>query len=351
MLLPNRNSRFLSTNRYFAILARKFKQDFPFLRSGARTMTDLPEIDPSSSPDNRLRRPGISILLTLLLVLIGFQLIGPLIGMLIAYPFFPGTPLEFQEAMKEPFQHPELKTSILLMQGTGTLFGMIVLPYFLLKKQGRSLAAIFDGYWYSRPTVMVIILVIVFMPFNSVFIEWNQNLHFPGDGWAREIEESLAEGVRYITQFTSTSDFVFAFIVIAILPAIGEEIVFRGLIQNDFYRATRNIHVAIWVSAVLFSAIHIQFFGFFPRMLLGALFGYLYYWSGNLWVAVLAHFVNNGFTVVAFYLYQKGMTEIDLEKVESTPWQLVVFSTVGTALLLYSFKTFYNHNPKSDIPD
>jgi membrane protease YdiL (CAAX protease family) len=228
---------------------------------------------------------------------------------------------------------------------------MIVLPYFLLKKQGRSLEKIFDGYWYSRPVLMVIVLVIVFMGVNSVFIEWNQNISFPGDQWARDIEKSLAEGVKFITQFNSPTDLIFAFVVIAILPAIGEEIVFRGMIQNDFYRATGNIHTAVWVSAILFSAIHIQFFGFVPRMLLGALFGYLYYWSGNLWIAVLAHFVNNGFTVVGLYLYQKGLINVDLENTTSTPWQAVAFSAVCTILLLYSFKTFYNNNPKSDIPD
>jgi membrane protease YdiL (CAAX protease family) len=271
--------------------------------------------------------------------------------MLLAYPFYPGTPVEFAEAIKDPFKHPELKTIILVMQGSGTFIGMILLPYFFLRFQRRSLPQLFNTNWYSRPVIMVIVLVIVFMGVNSVFIEWNQNLKFPGDEWARKIEETLAEGTKFLTRFDSPFDLILVFIVIAILPAIGEEIVFRGMVQNDMYRATGNIHVSIWVAAILFSAIHIQFFGFVPRMLLGALFGYLYFWSGNLWLAVLAHFVNNGFTVIGLYLFQRGIIDIDLEETSSTPWQAIVFSAACTVLLLYSYKSFYNHNPKSDIPD
>jgi uncharacterized protein len=307
-------------------------------------MSDLQE-------NNRLRSPLVSILVTLVAVLIGFQLIGPMIGMIIAYPFYTGTHLDFAKAMGDPFNHPEFKSTLLLMQGFGTFFGMIVLPWFLLRKQKRELSRLFDGPLYSRAILMVVLLVIVFMGVNSFFIEWNQNISFPGDEWARKLEETLAEGTKFITRFNSPSDLIFVFIVIAILPAIGEEIVFRGMIQNDFYRATRNIHVSIWVSAILFSAIHVQFFGFVPRMLLGALFGYLYYWSGNLWLAVLAHFVNNGFTVLGLYLYQRGIIDIDLESTNSTPWQAIAFSALCTVLLLYGYKNFYNNNPKSDIPD
>jgi uncharacterized protein len=307
-------------------------------------MSELPE-------SNSLRNPLVSILLTLVIVLLGFQLVGPMIGMMIAYPFFPGDHLEFAKAMQEPFKHPELKTTILFMQGLGTFFGMIVLPFFILRKQHRSLHQLFSGYWYARPAVIAAIVVIVFMGVNSVVIEWNQNISFPGDEWARRIEKTLAEGTKFLTQFNSLWDLVLVFIVIAIIPSIGEEIVFRGMIQNDFYRATKNIHIAIWVSSILFSAIHVQFFGFFPRLFLGALFGYLYFWSGNLWIAVLAHFVNNGLTVIGLYLYQKGIIDIDLEQTSSTPWQAVLFSAVCTVLLLYAYKTFYNNNPKSDIPD
>ena len=101
------------------------------------------------------------------------------------------------------------------------------------------------------------------------------------------------------------------------------------------------MHVAIWVSAFLFSAIHLQFFGFVPRLLLGVLFGYIYYWSGNLLYPVLAHFINNGFTLVMLYLYQIGITEMDIENTESVPVMVVLVSVILTFGLLAFFRRYH----------
>ncbi len=148
-------------------------------------------------------------------------------------------------------------------------------------------------------------------------------------------------GIEFFTAFDSSGDFLLGVVVIALLPAIGEELVFRGMLQPELFRATGNHHAAIWISAIIFSAFHLQFFGFVPRMLLGALFGYLYVWSGNLLIPMLAHFVNNGFSVLMMYLYQKGTIPIDLDAPEAAPWPLVVgFTTVFIALMYY-FKKFY----------
>ena len=132
--------------------------------------------------------------------------------------------------------------------------------------------------------------------------------------------------------------------MIAILPAIGEELVFRGMLQPELQRATGNIHAAIWISAIMFSAIHLQFFGFVPRMLLGVMFGYLYYWSGNIIIPMLAHFVNNGFSLLMVYLYQLEIISIDLESGESASPLLVAFFTLITFGLLLYLKKFHREN-------
>ena len=105
--------------------------------------------------------------------------------------------------------------------------------------------------------------------------------------------------------------------------------------------ATGNIHISIWFAAILFSAIHFQFFGFVPRLLLGALFGYLYYWSGSLMLAILAHFVNNAVSVTALYLYQEGQFTFDVESQESAPLNVVILSGILTVGLLYYFYKYY----------
>jgi hypothetical protein len=297
--------------------------------------------------------PAIVIIVTLVAVMLGFQVIGPMIGFFVALPLYPGSLMEMTESLKAPMKDPDMKNTLYLMQGFGTLFGLILVPLYVLAKLHRSASALFKGQMYIQPLVMVVGIVMIFMMVNSVFIEWNQNITLPEgiEKWARSTEEQLAELTRYLTKFDSGAQVALALVVIAVLPAIGEELVFRGIIQREFYRGTNNIHVAIWVSAAIFSAIHIQFYGFVPRMLLGALFGYLYYWSGNLWMPILAHFINNGFTVVAMYLYQRGTVEMDIEDAKAAPWSAVLTSAVITVALLYLFKKFYEKRRPVDFAD
>ena len=197
--------------------------------------------------------------------------------------------------------------------------------------------------WAVAGLGVVALTVIAFMPFDGLIIEWNQNLHLPQtlaplESWIRNKETSLEGITKYLTTFNSLGQLVVALLVIAVIPAIGEEVLFRGILQRNISYWTRNVHVGIWVAAALFSAIHVQFLGFFPRMLLGALFGYLYVWSGNLWVPILAHFVNNGFTVLMVYLHQRRMTTVDIESTESVPIWGGLVSLIITAGLLYYFK-------------
>jgi hypothetical protein len=117
------------------------------------------------------------------------------------------------------------------------------------------------------------------------------------------------------------------------------------MLQPLLQRATHNAHTAIWISAFLFSALHMQFFGFVPRMLLGALFGYLYSWSGNLIVPMFAHFINNGFSVILLYLHQLGKVNIDLESTEAAPWPVVISGTILTFGLLVYLKRHFQRNP------
>ena len=298
------------------------------------------------------RHPVMSLIIVLILVGLGFVVVGPLLGFFIALPFYPGTMMEFVESINEPSAHPELKMPLYIMQGFATFVGLIVFPALYLAAQRRSIVEFFQPRNTDvLPVLLTAFIVIVFMAVNSVFIEWNAGLRFPEfargfEEWARSREDAAAELTEFMTKMTSSFELVVAIIVIAILPAIGEELVFRGLIQNEIYRGTKNMHVAIWVAAILFSAIHLQFFGFVPRLLLGALFGYLYYWSGSLTLAIVAHFVNNGASVIAMYLYQQGAFEYDIESTEAVPASLVIISALLTGGLLYYFyKHFENRKP------
>jgi uncharacterized protein len=293
------------------------------------------------------RNPLLSVFFILCTVVIGFVIIGPIIGFFFSLPFYEGTMIELVEKIQSPMQYPELRIPVLIMQGFATLIGLILVPYIYL----YAFEQISAKEWLAKNTHGVMALVvtlatIAFMGTNSVFIEWNANFVFPdfmkGFGeWAREREDLAAELTKFFTTFETTGDFILGLFVIALLPAIGEELVFRGMLQPEFYRASGNHHAAIWITAFIFSAFHMQFFGFVPRLLLGAFFGYLYVWSGNLWMPMVAHFINNGFSVLMIYLYQKGTIPIDMESTEAAPWPVVASFTLVFAGLLFYFHTFY----------
>lgn len=206
--------------------------------------------------------------------------------------------------------------------------------------------------WAVAGFGLVVLIVVAFMPFDGLIIEWNQNMHLPQtlaplEQWIRDKEQDLQALTKFLTNFSTTSQLLIALLVIGVIPAIGEETLFRGVLQRNLIYWTGNIHVGVWLSAALFSAIHVQFLGFFPRMLLGALFGYLYVWSGNIWVPILAHFVNNGFTVFMVYLYQHKWTSMDIESTESVPilGSLVAFFITGG--LLYYFRQINTHSSET----
>jgi uncharacterized protein len=192
--------------------------------------------------------------------------------------------------------------------------------------------------------LLAIVIVLVLMPFNSWMIELNGQMTLPKvfqslENWMKEQEDSLANLTTFMTNFDSIPQLMFAIVVIAAVPALGEEVLFRGIIQRKILTKTHSHHAAIWLSAILFSAIHFQFYGFLPRMLLGAMFGYLYWWSANLWIPIIAHFINNAFTVCIFFLNHHGIINFDIEQSQnSVPLMAALLSLVSTIFLLIYLK-------------
>lgn len=304
-----------------------------------------------SGPSNLVsdKHPILSLLIIFFSLLIGFGLIGPMIGLQIGSLFYDGDLMGDISGLKTG--NPDFFYAIMVVQGMATLIGLILIPLLQLRATERkSIAPFFPpAYRLAFVLLLVALLGFNFIVAISPVVEWNADFQFPEfakafEEVARAKEDQLAEFTKAVTKFASPADMLLGLLVIALLPAIGEELVFRGLIQNEFWRGTQNIHVAIWISAFIFSAIHMQFYGFVPRLLLGALFGYLYYWSGNLLVPIFAHFFNNGFSVIAIYLEQQKLIDTNVEDTEAAPWVAVLFSIVLTALLLvYLWRFFRQH--------
>jgi membrane protease YdiL (CAAX protease family) len=236
------------------------------------------------------------------------------------------------------------------MQGTAAFTGFIIMPWLLLKFYYKGqIADLSSSITKSQLVVITVFIALFFMGVNAPFIEWNQNFVFPEalaglEEKLKALEETLAKTSEFITNFDNVGQLFLGLVVVAIIPGIGEEFVFRGLIQNHVYGITKNIHVAIWVSALLFSLFHMQFYGVVPRMLLGAMFGYLYYFSGNIIYPMIAHFFNNGFTLVMLYLFKQDMVEYNIEDTEVLPWFQIVFSAGITLLLFFAFQRTAKQN-------
>ncbi|WP_339606852.1 CPBP family intramembrane glutamic endopeptidase [uncultured Roseivirga sp.] len=259
------------------------------------------------------------------------------------------------DALTSPAAMFELigQSQLLISQSLYTVVFTFLVPWFYMKNLARKpMNTFFDERKVSyKPLSLAVLITIAFVFVNGFIIEWNENIQLPEfmagfERLARQMEDSMKETTEMFTTFDNFGTFLLAFVVVAILPGIGEELLFRGLLQNSLHRWSKNAHIAIWVSAFLFSAIHMQFYGLFPRMVLGALFGYLYVWSGNLWYPIIAHITNNGFALIVTYLYQTGIIEINPDDTESTPAIVGVAALVVVVIMSYVFRNNYL-KPKS----
>ena len=249
---------------------------------------------------------------------------------------------------------PSMAMPLIFVQGMTTFVGLIVFPIIhITRLENKPLTPLVDKRMHLNQVLLLVALIGLAFPIAiSPLSEFNAQATFPEflsgfEQWARQQEDLLAKMTKVLTTFDTIGGLLVALFVIAVLPAIGEELAFRGMIQNELWRGSKNIHLAIWASAFIFSAIHMQFFGFIPRLLLGALFGYLYYWSGNLIVPIVAHFVNNAFGVVMIYLYNIKVISTDFEEVESAPWSLVIICVIVAGVLLHQVRNLYLNTPTS----
>jgi CAAX protease family protein len=198
--------------------------------------------------------------------------------------------------------------------------------------------------------LLVVLAFLVALPLINFVGELNSHLSLPSflsgvEKWMRESEDKAAELTKYFLEMHSTGDVLFNLFMIALLPAIGEELIFRGVVQRIFSEWLKNIHVAVWISAILFSALHIQFYGFLPRMMLGVMLGYLLVWSGSLWLPMVAHFVNNAAAIILSYLFREEVIGLDADKIGTqSDYVSVMVSLVCTGFLLWMvYKREWRH--------
>jgi len=223
----------------------------------------------------------------------------------------------------------------------------IVFAFFVTKKPGSWLKTNKGISWQTL--ILLFFLMMSMFPVSNFLAEINQSIQLPNfmSGiyhWMVQKEQALAVVTEQFLKADSIGEFTLNFVMIAIIPAIGEELLFRGVLQKLFSNWTKNVHWGIFITAFLFSAVHMQFLTFLPRFFLGVVFGYLLVWTQSLWVPILAHFFNNGLAVIVSYLSQKQSIDTDIENIGQSNnfFWLSLFNLLIVFVLLffiYKFET------------
>lgn len=204
--------------------------------------------------------------------------------------------------------------------------------------------------------LLTLCALVVSVPAMNVVIEWNQNLTLPDalapiEQWMRGAEERAGGTIKSMMGQTSVGSLVMSMLIVGVMAGFSEELFFRGAMQRLIQTTPCNGHVAVWVTAVIFSAIHLQFFGFFPRLLLGAFFGYILWWSGSLWLAMLGHVFNNCMAV--FFMWMAGRAGISYSSDSvvtgnpTTDCVIAVCSAILTAIILVQIYRVSKRRKKS----
>lgn len=281
--------------------------------------------------------PAMKFVLTLLFCLTGLFLFM-LIGSIVVFSIYGSAALSYLSNPSPTTQDAIVSLKILQ---TCQAIGLFIAPSFLLALYFSSKPLKYLG--FNRINLNLIFLVavtiIVAFPAINLFASLNELISLPQ--WMNDMEEKAQSLTKAFMNVSSFGGLLVNFIMIAILPALGEELLFRGIIQKLFSEITGKVVWGIIISAFLFSAMHLQFQGFLPRFALGVLLGYFYVWSGSLWLPIIAHFINNSIAIIGYTMIYKGNLPTEAENVGglSVMWPLGIMSLALVLMLLLKIKS------------
>lgn len=300
--------------------------------------------------------PGRQLLMTLFLSLVGVM-VFTIIGILLI-------PLIYQYSLADLI-HSSGGGEALPPQVLKLLQGLSSLGLFLVPAMVAAHLFSFDGPGYlginrfpKQWLVVIILLILITLSGNSVSdllyrmskaIVWPESLAFLEEV-IRSSEESSNRQIDAFLKMNTSFDFIQMFLIMAILPAICEEALFRGVLQSIFKSWTRNMHVGIFITAFLFALIHMQFYTFLPIMALGLVLGYVREWTKSLWAPVLIHLINNGSIVVAVYFYNVDYSTAN-DTDSGLEWGYTVAGLITFALALWGLKFVLTPKQKGPIQE
>ena len=230
----------------------------------------------------------------------------------------------------------------------------IIVTFFLKNKPFNYL-----GLNFVPPIKTIIFIVLLYfasIPLMNMLIEINENIKLPESfSVLEDILRAQEEAAQAVTnRLINGISFLYLLVlilVVGILTGFGEEIFFRGILFRLFIDKPMNKHIAIWAVAFIFSLMHFQFYGFLPRMILGAIFGYLLLWTGNLWVPIICHALNNSLVLISNFLIENRIISENYSTLGSTNnmWWLAIVSAIVVAILIKYKNRFLQSKPGKSI--
>lgn len=295
-----------------------------------------------------------SFFLLILLFVIG-SLLGTLLGMLLIEPIFGVQVMGNAEILNIYSKNPASATILKFLQFFQVFFSFIVPAHLFARYQSNNNSADYLRLNSAEPIHFILgaALVFVISPLISFLNELNQNVVLPSSLSSLEmtlkvLEEKSRVATELFLQANSAADIVINFFIVAILAAVSEELLFRGVLQRLMGSVIRNIHLNIFICSIIFSAIHFQFYGFLPRLVLGMVLGYAFHFSKSLWVPILIHFLNNGTAVLVDILYKRDLIGLNPHENDYFGFVGLSISIISTITIFWCWIKIYNKHKLID---
>jgi len=253
------------------------------------------------------------------------------------------------------FSDPTYVAASKLIQIIGSI-GTFILPAFLFSFLFAGDIYSYYGFRnpvYTTPLLLTILMMVSVIPFVNYTAELNLRMEIPIkalDRILRSLEGDVEEMMVAFTATKSLWGLMVNLLMIGVIAAVGEELIFRGVLQRLMIGMVKNVHLAVLITAFLFSAFHFQFFSFLPRFVLGLVLGYLMYYGRSIWYPILAHFVNNAMGVIYYYFSSRGSTDDMLEEI-GTSTMIPMAAVISLGLFVFfGLWWFYQMNRHASQP-
>jgi membrane protease YdiL (CAAX protease family) len=287
-------------------------------------------------------------------ILIAFAITGFILYSAISVPLWTSMTGKSWQEMEKGLKDPAYSNVGKILQSISAILGFLIpaiATAALLNRKPFQLLG-FSSRITPRQIGLVLVIIAVALFVAGALSYVNYQIPIPASWKARfdKMETEYDQQAQAILSLKNIWDYLLALVVMGFLPALCEETLFRGGLQNFLYRSTGSFWLSVITISIIFSAVHISFYGFLFRFLLGFVLGWIYHYSGKLWLNIFAHFINNALVITIYYIYVrqgKAMTEV-ADNTASSYWGLLAIPALIILLLIFK-RLFFNTKPQAGM--